>query len=240
MTVERARVIKASASASAGVSVSVGAGAGAAPRAKGTPARDESLARRLPRVVVDAHAEAERIVADAHAYAEQITTEASAKLAASAESAMREAREREIARVAAEVLVARSTEEQRAEREIDRTIELAVLLAERLIGVAIAVEPARVGALAVDALSETRGARQVRVEACPEDVAALNEVLASLGEGVATVEASSELARGSLIVHTELGRVDARLAPQLSRLAEALRELLRGNADEGGKGSSRA
>jgi flagellar biosynthesis/type III secretory pathway protein FliH len=31
------------------------------------------------------------------------------------------------------------------------------------------------------------------------------------------------------MVHTELGRVDARLAPQLSRLAEALREVLRGS-----------
>ena len=61
-----------------------------------------------------------------------------------AEKVAREARETELARLAAEVIVVRSGAERRAERELDRTIELAVLLAERLVGEAIAVEPARV------------------------------------------------------------------------------------------------
>ena len=77
----------------------------------------------------------------------------------------------------------------------------------------------------------------MRIEACPDDVAALGELLASLGEGVATIEPSAELSRGSLVVHTELGRVDARLTPQLSRLAEALREVLRGSESLQRKGS---
>jgi flagellar biosynthesis/type III secretory pathway protein FliH len=123
----------------------------------------------------------------------------------------------------------RAGAERRAERELDRTIELAVLQAERHVGEAIAVEPARVTAIAAGALRETRGARQLRIEACPGDVAALNDLLAALGEGVASIEENSELSRGSLVVHTELGRVDARLTPQLSRLAEALREVLRGS-----------
>jgi len=116
------------------------------------------------------------------------------------------------------------------ERELDHTLQLATALAERLIGEALQIDPTRVGALAVDALRETRGARQLRVEACPLDLPVLQELLASLGEGVATLEPSNELSRGSLIVHTELGRVDARLAPQLGRLAEALREVLRAKA----------
>lgn len=225
MTVERARVIKAV------------SGAGGSPAAR---AAGPALARRVPREVVDAHAEAERIVTDAQAFAEQIIAEAAAKVAASAEGAAREAREREIARVAAEVLVARSTEEQKAEREVQRTIDLAVLLAERVVGEAIAVDPARVGALAALALNETRGAREIRIEVCADDLAALKEMLASLGEGIVNVEASAELARGSLIVHTELGRIDARLAPQLSRLAEALREILKSSSIEAGGGSPRA
>lgn len=228
MTVERARVIKAIPGASV-------AGGAQAPRAQGP-----ALARRVPRQVVDAHAEAERIVTDAQAYAEQIMAEATAKVAASAEGAAREAREREIARVAAEVLVARSTEEQKAEREVQRTIDLAVLLAERVVGEALAVEPTRVAALAALALKETRGAREVRIEACAEDLPVLREMLASLGEGIVHVEPSPELTRGSLVVHTELGRIDARLAPQLSRLAEALREILKSSSIEGGGGSSRA
>lgn len=217
MTIERARIIKATAVASPSTP---------SPQ-RSNLVQSVALARRVPHAVVDAHAEAERIVNDARASATKLIAEASANIANNAEAAAREAREREIARLAAEVLMARSSEEQRAERELDRTVELAVLLAERLIGEALILEPARVGALALEALKETRGARQVRVEACPDDVPALKESLATLGDGVATIEASSELPRGSLVVHTELGRVDARLAPQLARLSEALREVLR-------------
>jgi flagellar biosynthesis/type III secretory pathway protein FliH len=230
MSVERARVIKAVVAPEASLAA-----------ARGEAARDatgrDALARRVPRVIVDAHEQADRIVASAEAHAREIVAEATARVAASAHEAASEARALEIARVAAEVIVARASEEQRAEREIERTIELAVLLAERLIGEAIAVEPARVHALAIDALKEARGARQVRVEASPHDVAAVQQMLDELEAPgpVATVEPSLELARGSLVVHTELGRVDARLAPQLSRLAEALRELLQSRGIQDGR-----
>jgi flagellar biosynthesis/type III secretory pathway protein FliH len=187
--------------------------------------------------MVDAHVEAERIVADARAWAAEIVEEARAKVAEAAAGAAREAREREIARVTAEVLVVRAGDERHRERAIDRTIELAVLLAERLVGEALAVEPERLSALAAQALRETRGARQIRVEAAAEDVAALQALLRELGEGVVSVEPSSELGRGSLLVHTELGRVDARLAPQLARLADALREHLSAADADAAQGS---
>ena len=215
MSVERARVIKAGRNASASASANASASA------------VTETARRIPRVVVDAHAVAAKLVEDARAQAKAIVAEAAANATAIAEQVARETREKEIARVAAEVIVERAGAERRAEKELDRTIEIAVLLAERLVGEAIAVEPARIAALARHALEETRGARQMRIEASAGDVAALQEVLAALGEGVATIEVSPDLARGSLVVHTELGRVDARLAPQLGRLAAALREVLR-------------
>jgi type III secretion protein L len=211
MSVERARVIKAGRDANANASAN---------------ARTET-GRRIPRVVVDAHAVAAGLVEDARAKANAIVDEASAKATAIAVEVARETREAEIARVTAEVLVARAGAERSAEKELDRTVEVAVLLAERLVGEAIAVEPARIVALARGALEETRGARQMRIEASAEDVGALKEMLAALGDGVATIEVSPDLARGSLVVHTELGRVDARLAPQLGRLAAALREVLR-------------
>jgi flagellar assembly protein FliH/type III secretion protein L len=222
MSVERARVIKAS------------AGAGAS-HTSDTVAQDGDVAARLrvatrlPAVVVDARAEAARIVAEARAKAAAIVAEATASAGAMAEEIARDARETALARLAAEVLVVRSGAERRAERELDHTIQIAVLLAERLVGEAIAVEPARLAALAEGALKETRGARQLRIETCPDDVAALSTFLAPLGEGAVTIEANAEMSRGSLVVHTELGRVDARLTPQLSRLAEALREVLRGS-----------
>lgn len=215
MTVTRARIIKASASANASTETNASA--------------RTTLARRVPAVVVDARTDAVRITSEASAAAAEIVAEARASVASVIEAAAREAREQEIARIAAELIALRLGEEQRAERDLERTIEIAVLLAERLVGDAIALAPDRVAALAQGALQETRGARQVRIEAHADDVVALETMLASLGDGIFRIEPSSELTRGSLVIHTELGRVDARLAPQLARLAEALREALRGS-----------
>ena len=242
MTVERARVIKAS---SLGPSVIGATGATGAIGATGATTRQApssvTHARVVPRVVVDAHGEASRIVAAARADADRIVAGATAGVAATVAANILDAREREIARVTAEILVARSGEEHAAARTLDRTIEIARVLAERLVGEAIAVQPERVASLATVALEETRGARQMRIEACPEDVAVVQDLLASLGAAmIATVESSPELSRGSLIVQTDLGRIDARLAPQLERLAEALRPVLHAASIEGGRGSTPA
>ncbi|MBX3190601.1 MAG: hypothetical protein KF819_26610 [Labilithrix sp.] len=198
MSVERARIIK-SANASTPAS-----------------AKPSANARRITRLELEARARADEIVRGASARAEQ-----------AAASAAAEAREREIARVAAEVVLERIGLEAKMEREIERTIAIAVALAERLVGEAIAVEPARIEALAREALREARGARNVRIEAAPADVEALRALLATAGETGFEIAASEELTRGSLVVHTEIGRVDARLAPQLARLAEALREAMK-------------
>jgi type III secretion protein L len=224
MSLGRARIIKAHVSSHQD---------GAPPARNATwPDGDATYARRVPAAVVDARDEANRIMGEASATAEAMMADAKASVEEHMRNAAREAREGEMARITAELVALRIGEEQRAERDLDRTIDIAVLLAERLVGDAIAHEPARVATLARGALEETRGARRMRIEACQDDVAALETMLAGLGEGsagLATVEAVGGLARGSLIVHTELGRIDARLAPQLTRLAEALREALRTN-----------
>lgn len=209
MTLGRARVIKAYSTAPGVEALRDASIHGARP----------AMARRIPAAVIDAKAEAARIVEAARASAAEVASEAA-----------KEAREREVARVAAELVALRITEETRATREIDRTIAIATLLAERIVGEALVLDPARIGALAVEALKETRGARKVRIEAAPSDVEALDRILAELapavGASVVAVEPNADLARGSLVVHTELGRVDARLEPQLGRLAEALRETM--------------
>jgi flagellar assembly protein FliH/type III secretion protein L len=193
MTLERARIIK--------------GGAATAPAPIHVP-----LARRIPREVMDAKAEAERIIAGA---------EERARLAVEAASA--DAREREIAKLAAQVLAMREADERRAERDLARTIEVATILAERLIGEALNVDPKRIAELATSALEQTRGAKRVRFDANPADVEPLRAVLGDLGQ-IAEVQSDESLGRGSLVVHTELGRVDARLQPQLDRLAEVLKK----------------
>ncbi|MBX3205570.1 MAG: hypothetical protein KF764_10915 [Labilithrix sp.] len=192
-----------------------------APRPMAGPvgAAAAARARRIAGEVIEARAEAGRIVAAAR-------EEANAVVAAAAAAAASEAREAEVARLAAGFLALRDAEARRAERDVDRVVELAVLLAERLVGEALRVEPARIAELAASALHEARGARRVRIDASPDDVAALYEALGALGQS-ADVQPDPTLRRGSLVVHTDLGRVDARLEPQLARLAAALREALR-------------
>jgi flagellar assembly protein FliH/type III secretion protein L len=191
MTLSRARIIK----------------GGAAAASFAPP-----LARRIPREVMDAKAEAANIIAAAEARA-----------AAAVERASAEAREREIAKLAAQALAMREADEKRAERDLARTIEVATVLAERLVGEALNVDPKRIAELATTALEQTRGAKRVRIDARAADVEPLRAVLGELGQ-IADVQPDDTLGRGSLVVHTELGRVDARLRPQLDRLAEVLRK----------------
>ncbi len=190
---------------------------GAAPIA--APVAEAARARRIAGEVIEARAEAARIIASAQ-------KEAEAVVASAAAAAATEAREQEVARLAASFLALRDEEAGQPERDVDRIIELAVLLAERLVGEAIRVEPARIAELAASAIHEARGARRVRIDASPDDVDALAQALGAIGQS-ADIQPDPTLQRGSLVVHTDLGRVDARLQPQLARLAAALREALR-------------
>jgi flagellar biosynthesis/type III secretory pathway protein FliH len=107
-------------------------------------------------------------------------------------------------------------------------MSLSVLLAERLLGHALELRPEHVAALARQALVEARGARRATIEAHPLDAEALQRHLVDVGttDAVVEVRASAELTRGSLRVHTNLGTLDAKLTPQLERLAKALRDAL--------------
>jgi flagellar biosynthesis/type III secretory pathway protein FliH len=188
--------------------------------------------RVIPGRVMDARAEAERILTGAQAEADAVVREAETRARAHAAAAVQAARDEAVAGLAAAHLALRAREEGRAARELDRTVEIAVLLAERILGEALGVDRSRIAALALEALGETRGARRVHVEAAPEDVQALEDALRALGHEVAVVMPNAELGRGSLLVETELGRIDARLAPRLERLATAIREALAAEADE--------
>jgi flagellar assembly protein FliH/type III secretion protein L len=215
LTLQRARIVRRENGSQADTKV---AGPTMTPADARKAGASLARARLAAAEVLAAQAEAERIL-------ERAKRDAEALVASAADRAGAEAREHEIARLAAGFLALRRAEEERAARELDRVVELATLLAERLVGEAICLEPARVGELAAAALEEVRGARQVRIDACPDDVSALRDALGAIGQ-IADVKPDGALARGSLVVHTDLGHVDARLAPQLARLAEALREAL--------------
>lgn len=130
------------------------------------------------------------------------------------------------ASLAAAFLRLKAREEGLLEANLDRMTALAVALAERLLGSALEIAPQKITEMAQTALFEAKGARKVQIEANPIDVEALREHTVSLGDSIVIVP-NAELARGALVLHTDLGTLDARLTPQLERLARALRDALR-------------
>jgi flagellar biosynthesis/type III secretory pathway protein FliH len=148
---------------------------------------------------------------------------------ASAPGLRRIARQEVEAGLVARWLALRDAEARRSGADVDRVVALAVLLAERLVGATLEVTPSRIAALATSVLAEARGARSAVIEASPQDADELRRQLATAGLAPASFEVKVDetLARGALRLHTDLGVIDAQLAPRLERLAAAVRDALR-------------
>jgi flagellar biosynthesis/type III secretory pathway protein FliH len=181
--------------------------------------------RVVPRELVDASERARRILEDAETRATRLL-EASAQKAADLRlEAEAQGRADGVAQVAARAVELAAHEARADERALERCIELARLLAERLLGEELALDPTRIVTMARQALGEARGARRVRIVAHPDDAAILERSRAELGlppEAV-TIAADEQRAQGELRLETEIGVLDAALAPQLDRLAQKLR-----------------
>ncbi len=197
-------------------------------RRRHTPEHGLPFGRVVPKALVDASAEATRMLANARAQAQALVAAAERKAADLKLLAEAEARAEASAKLAAHALSLATYEAKADERALERTIALARLLAERLLGASLAVAPEQVITLAQQALSEARGARRLSIVAHPADAQLLSGSLASLGVAVDTVRVVPDDARqrGSLRIETDIGVLDADLAPQLDRLALRLRETL--------------
>jgi flagellar biosynthesis/type III secretory pathway protein FliH len=193
-----------------------------------TPGPKLPRGRVAPKVLVDGNAEAERILARARAEAQAIVAAAERKASDLKLLAEAEARAEASAKLAAHALALATHEARADERSLDRTVVLARLLAERLLGESLRLVPDQVASIARQALSEARGARRLTIVAHPEDAKLLQSALPTLGVAIETLRVTSDdqRARGSLRVETEIGVLDADIAPQLDRLALRLRETL--------------
>ncbi|HEV8548616.1 MAG TPA: FliH/SctL family protein, partial [Polyangiaceae bacterium] len=180
-----------------------------------------------PREVLAASAKAEAIVARAEAEAARILADAEARAQALASELGARAKTEAASAVAARELVLAAREDAELERRLDQVVDLARLLAERLLGEALALDPTRVVALARQALTEARGARRLVLAAHPDDAPLLERSLtaSSLAASV-SVTVDPTRRRGSLRLETDVGTLDAELAPALDRLTEKLREAL--------------
>ncbi|HEX6272107.1 MAG TPA: FliH/SctL family protein [Polyangiaceae bacterium] len=183
--------------------------------------------RIAPREIVDAAEQARAIVERARHTAAELVARAEREAADRRLKAEVEARAEASARLAAHALALSLRESQALERNLERVVELSRVLAERLLGEALELEPRRIVAIARRALEETRGARRVTIVAHPDDAALIEEALQSLNAaGIASVLPDPERPRRSLRLDTDIGVLDADLAPQLDRLLPKLRESL--------------
>src|SRR6187431_2471269 len=181
------------------------------------------------REVLEAADRASALIAAAEARAATIISDAERAAAELRLRAEAEARADAAAKIAVRALALRQHEARADERALDRSVELARLLAERLLGESLRVAPEQVIALARQALSEARGARRITLVAHPEDAKLLEISLPNLGldaAAVVQVRADAARSRGNLRIETEIGVLDAELAPQLERLSLKLRESL--------------
>jgi type III secretion protein L len=184
--------------------------------------------RRIAREEIEARLSGERIVQEARARAEAIAVQARDLARSEAAQSAREAQEQAEAQMAAQWLALRQAEGARLDRDAERIIAIGVVLAERLLGAALDLDPARIADLARAAIAEARGAQRIAIEAHPLDAAALRQHLGAAGLDALTVEVRDDeaLARGELRLQTDIGTIDAKLAPRLERLAAALRDAL--------------
>jgi flagellar assembly protein FliH len=191
-------------------------------------AGDQALRHRVVREEAEAREAAGRIVREARATADSVIAEAGARAAAEAQDAARRTREDADAELTARWLALRQAERTAAGRDEDRIVSVAVALAERLLGASLAVEPGRIADLARVVIGEAGGARRAVIEAHPLDAEELQRSFTAGGLDLQSVEVRGDaaLARGELRLHTDLGTIDARLAPRFERLAAALRDAL--------------
>jgi len=190
--------------------------------------RAPALGRVVGHEVLAANERARELLSRAEAEAVAILERAETRAATLATELATRARAEAATALAARELALAARETRALERQVDQVVDLARVLAERLLGEALKLEPARVAALARQALTEARGARRVALAAHPDDVPLLERALAS--EDLAThvvVIVDPARGRGSLRLDTDLGTLDAELAPQLDRLAEKIREALK-------------
>ncbi len=188
------------------------------------PNRAEILRRER----LQAELEAREIRARLQAEVERRLAQAERETAEIRAAAERAGFEEGLARAVGERVKIALSEEQLDQRARARSIEVARLLAERLVGRSIELDESTVHDMANVVLSEVRGVRQIRFEVHPRDVDLLRQALQAAPPRPIpiTVEANENLKRGDFQLRTDTGILRASLPGRLETLARALAESL--------------
>jgi flagellar biosynthesis/type III secretory pathway protein FliH len=185
--------------------------------------------RRIPAQLWDASLEARRRLAAAALEARDVVERAQREADAIRARAEAEGREEGLAS-ASELVVRGALARERLLADAEaQLVELAFEVARRVLERAVVRDREAVVELAVSALEAVRQRKHVTLRVHPEDASALREAeprlrdLLARERCIALVDDLS-VGRGGVIVETEAGSIDARLATQLEALRRALED----------------
>lgn len=189
---------------------------------------------RAELMIDDAVQRAERMIAAARAEAEQQGREQGRLAGLAAAQA-----EAEQLRQEAQALLQQAQREARGIVEQSRLqlADLAVAIARRIVRRQVELDPAALADMVSAALAQVRGAVQVTLQLSPEDAAHVEQQqlrwpLAEFGIGSLQVQPDATLQRGDVVLHSELGQVDGRIASRLEQMQAELQEVLRHDGDQ--------
>jgi flagellar assembly protein FliH len=108
-------------------------------------------------------------------------------------------------------------------------VELALAIAEKIVGAAVSARPEVVLEVVAGALLRTAARHRLVIEVNPEDLELVSESAEGLAARLGGVQrldvvAERRIERGGCIVRTEEGEIDARIGSQLQRLGELMTE----------------
>ncbi len=193
---------------------------------KGAP----TAGRRVAGPLFDAAAEARALRAAAEDEAERIRGAALAERDRIRAEAAEAGRQEGLGREAAVLAGVAAERERRLAGLAGEVAALALEVAGKVLGRALALEPGLVVDLAAAALAQARERREVALRVSPADAPAVRAAegrlaaLISRAPGLALREDPS-LAAGQVVVETEAGSLDARVEAQLAELARALEDV---------------
>jgi flagellar biosynthesis/type III secretory pathway protein FliH len=187
------------------------------------PPRRATIVRRA---VAEATELAGSIVQQARAEALAIRAEAQQAAQSAKQAAFHAGHAEGLALAASRAAVIGQLEASSDERGLARTLGLARILAERLLGENIRLDEAVVVALAQKALAEVKGIRAVQLLVNAEDLVALQAGLPLSRPGF-VIALDPSLGRGDFRIVTELGTIDAKLGDRLDLLAAKLSDSLK-------------
>jgi flagellar biosynthesis/type III secretory pathway protein FliH len=195
--------------------------------------RDTTARHARASVVLHARLEAEQqaqaLLAEANKRAVELLSAAEQQAAQLGARAEQVGLEQGLAQAISATVHLAQTEATRDEQALGRVVDMARLLAERIIGDALQLDAGRVSQMAQAALAEVRGAKRVRFYCHAADLQAVQAALGQAQVGPLAVEvlAREGLNRGDFRLETDVGVLQATLGSRLDLLCRTLQERLR-------------